>query len=116
VITAGLCTCCRSGLRIIPWSRRRLASPWKKSHELAQWASSTCMLYMAYISYLPVVITTSSFVLQIFALHITGSIDAVLSKEHIREICRHIYNHQVPTKATTTIFWQYYIVTPIYIV
>jgi len=30
----------------------------------------------------------------IFALHITGSIDAVLSKEHIREICRHIYNHQ----------------------
>ncbi|KAJ1276779.1 hypothetical protein BS78_05G241200 [Paspalum vaginatum] len=30
----------------------------------------------------------------VFALHITGSIDAVLSKEHIREICRHIYNHQ----------------------
>ncbi|XP_066357408.1 achilleol B synthase-like [Miscanthus floridulus] len=31
----------------------------------------------------------------IFALHITGSVDAVLSKEHIREICRHIYNHQM---------------------
>jgi len=31
---------------------------------------------------------------QIFALHITGSIDVVLSKEHKREICRHIYNHQ----------------------
>ncbi|KAL6646670.1 hypothetical protein ACP70R_015747 [Stipagrostis hirtigluma subsp. patula] len=30
----------------------------------------------------------------IFALHITGSIDAVLSKEHKSEICRHIYNHQ----------------------
>ncbi|XP_066370456.1 achilleol B synthase-like [Miscanthus floridulus] len=30
----------------------------------------------------------------IFALHITRSIDAVLSREHIREICRHIYNHQ----------------------
>ncbi|KAL5681501.1 hypothetical protein ACJX0J_007886, partial [Zea mays] len=30
----------------------------------------------------------------IFALHITGSIDVVLSKEHRREICRHIYNHQ----------------------
>ncbi|XP_025810653.1 achilleol B synthase-like isoform X3 [Panicum hallii] len=30
----------------------------------------------------------------IFALHIIGSIDDVLSKEHIREICRHIYNHQ----------------------
>ncbi|PWZ53467.1 Achilleol B synthase [Zea mays] len=31
----------------------------------------------------------------IFALHITGTVDAVLSKEHRREICRHIYNHQV---------------------
>ncbi|XP_066358596.1 achilleol B synthase-like [Miscanthus floridulus] len=30
----------------------------------------------------------------IFALHITGSIDDVLSQEHKREICRHIYNHQ----------------------
>ncbi|KAJ1276758.1 hypothetical protein BS78_05G239300 [Paspalum vaginatum] len=30
----------------------------------------------------------------VFALHITGSIDAVLSKEHTSEICRHIYNHQ----------------------
>ncbi|KAL5681495.1 hypothetical protein ACJX0J_007880, partial [Zea mays] len=30
----------------------------------------------------------------IFALHITGTVDAVLSKEHRREICRHIYNHQ----------------------
>ncbi|WVZ49771.1 hypothetical protein U9M48_001100 [Paspalum notatum var. saurae] len=30
----------------------------------------------------------------VFALHITGSIDTVLSKEHIREILRHIYNHQ----------------------
>ncbi|CAL4889387.1 unnamed protein product [Urochloa decumbens] len=30
----------------------------------------------------------------IFTLHITGSIDAVLSREHKREICRHIYNHQ----------------------
>ncbi|CAN6180404.1 unnamed protein product [Urochloa humidicola] len=30
----------------------------------------------------------------IFALHITGSTDTVLSKEHKREICRHIYNHQ----------------------
>ncbi|KAL6602716.1 hypothetical protein ACP70R_043077 [Stipagrostis hirtigluma subsp. patula] len=30
----------------------------------------------------------------IFALHVTGSTDAVLSTEHKREICRHIYNHQ----------------------
>ncbi|KAL6900887.1 hypothetical protein ACP4OV_005563 [Aristida adscensionis] len=30
----------------------------------------------------------------IFALHVTGSIDDVLSAEHKREICRHIYNHQ----------------------
>ncbi len=31
---------------------------------------------------------------QIFALYITGSLDAVLSSEHRREICRYIYNHQ----------------------
>uniref|UniRef100_A0A0E0HR25 Terpene cyclase/mutase family member n=1 Tax=Oryza nivara TaxID=4536 RepID=A0A0E0HR25_ORYNI len=30
----------------------------------------------------------------IFALYITGSLDAVLSSEHRREICRYIYNHQ----------------------
>ncbi|XP_006656089.2 achilleol B synthase-like [Oryza brachyantha] len=30
----------------------------------------------------------------IFALHITATIDAALSPEHQREICRHIYNHQ----------------------
>uniref|UniRef100_A0ACD6AJV0 Uncharacterized protein n=2 Tax=Avena sativa TaxID=4498 RepID=A0ACD6AJV0_AVESA len=30
----------------------------------------------------------------IFALHVTGSINTVLSTEHRREICRYIYNHQ----------------------
>uniref|UniRef100_J3N7J2 Terpene cyclase/mutase family member n=1 Tax=Oryza brachyantha TaxID=4533 RepID=J3N7J2_ORYBR len=32
--------------------------------------------------------------LMIFALHVTGSINDVLSSEHIREICRYIYNMQ----------------------
>lgn len=32
--------------------------------------------------------------LLVFALYITGSLNAVLSKEHRREICRYIYNHQ----------------------
>ncbi|KAL6900886.1 hypothetical protein ACP4OV_005562 [Aristida adscensionis] len=36
----------------------------------------------------------------IFALHVTGSIDDVLSAEHKREICRHIYNHQCRSYAT----------------
>uniref|UniRef100_A0A453R3M5 Squalene cyclase N-terminal domain-containing protein n=1 Tax=Aegilops tauschii subsp. strangulata TaxID=200361 RepID=A0A453R3M5_AEGTS len=31
----------------------------------------------------------------IFALHITGSLNTVLSTEHLREIRRYIYNHQV---------------------
>lgn len=31
---------------------------------------------------------------QVFALHVTGSLNAVLSIEHRREICRYIYNHQ----------------------
>lgn len=30
----------------------------------------------------------------VFALHITGSLNTVLSKEHRHEICRYIYNHQ----------------------
>ncbi|VAI00243.1 unnamed protein product [Triticum turgidum subsp. durum] len=30
----------------------------------------------------------------IFALHVTGSLNTVLSREHRREICRYIYNHQ----------------------
>uniref|UniRef100_A0A453R3M2 Squalene cyclase N-terminal domain-containing protein n=1 Tax=Aegilops tauschii subsp. strangulata TaxID=200361 RepID=A0A453R3M2_AEGTS len=30
----------------------------------------------------------------IFALHITGSLNTVLSTEHLREIRRYIYNHQ----------------------
>ncbi|KAF8673504.1 hypothetical protein HU200_048665 [Digitaria exilis] len=30
----------------------------------------------------------------VFALYVTGSLSAVLSKEHQREICRYIYNHQ----------------------
>ncbi|PNT75939.1 hypothetical protein BRADI_1g42000v3 [Brachypodium distachyon] len=30
----------------------------------------------------------------VFALHVTGSLNAVLSIEHRREICRYIYNHQ----------------------
>uniref|UniRef100_A0ACD5ZMJ7 Uncharacterized protein n=1 Tax=Avena sativa TaxID=4498 RepID=A0ACD5ZMJ7_AVESA len=30
----------------------------------------------------------------IFALHVTGSVNTVLSTEHRREICRYIYNHQ----------------------
>ncbi|XP_047052242.1 achilleol B synthase-like [Lolium rigidum] len=30
----------------------------------------------------------------IFALHVTGTLNAVLSTEHRREICRYIYNHQ----------------------
>ncbi|KAM0830068.1 hypothetical protein ACQ4PT_066464 [Festuca glaucescens] len=30
----------------------------------------------------------------IFALHVTGTLDTVLSTEHRREICRYIYNHQ----------------------
>jgi predicted transcriptional regulator len=47
-----------------------------------------------------IIIIIASFVFQIFALHITGSIDVVLSKEHRREICRHIYNHQVHMKST----------------
>jgi hypothetical protein len=32
--------------------------------------------------------------LQIFALHVTGTLNTVLSTEHRREICRYIYNHQ----------------------
>nr|CAB3445557.1 unnamed protein product [Digitaria exilis] len=32
--------------------------------------------------------------LQIFALHVTNSLNAVISSEHRREICRYIYNHQ----------------------
>jgi hypothetical protein len=31
---------------------------------------------------------------QIFALHVTKSLNDVLSSEHIREICRYIYNIQ----------------------
>ncbi|KAM3196998.1 hypothetical protein ACQJBY_072592 [Aegilops geniculata] len=30
----------------------------------------------------------------IFALHVTGTLNTVLSREHRREICRYIYNHQ----------------------
>ncbi|KAM0855789.1 hypothetical protein ACQ4PT_049564 [Festuca glaucescens] len=30
----------------------------------------------------------------IFSLYVTGSLNIVLSSEHQREICRHIYNHQ----------------------
>ncbi|CAN6372603.1 unnamed protein product [Urochloa humidicola] len=30
----------------------------------------------------------------VFAMHITGSLNTVLSAEHRYEICRHIYNHQ----------------------
>jgi len=30
----------------------------------------------------------------VFALYVTGSLNVVLSKEHQREICRYIYNHQ----------------------
>ncbi|KAM3197000.1 hypothetical protein ACQJBY_072592 [Aegilops geniculata] len=30
----------------------------------------------------------------IFAMHVTGSLNTVLSREHRREICRYIYNHQ----------------------
>ncbi|KAM0829621.1 hypothetical protein ACQ4PT_066771 [Festuca glaucescens] len=30
----------------------------------------------------------------IFALHVTGTLNTVLSTEHRREICRYIYNHQ----------------------
>ncbi|XP_047087774.1 achilleol B synthase-like [Lolium rigidum] len=30
----------------------------------------------------------------IFSLHVTGSLDTVLSPEHQREICRYTYNHQ----------------------
>ncbi|KAL6875627.1 hypothetical protein ACP4OV_013140 [Aristida adscensionis] len=32
--------------------------------------------------------------LLIFSLHVTGTLDVVLSLEHKREICRYIYNHQ----------------------
>jgi len=32
--------------------------------------------------------------LQVFALHVTGSLDSVLSTEHRHEICRYLYNHQ----------------------
>ncbi|VAI41097.1 unnamed protein product [Triticum turgidum subsp. durum] len=32
--------------------------------------------------------------LMIFALYVTGSLDMVISPEHIREICRYIYNIQ----------------------
>ncbi|KAL6623586.1 hypothetical protein ACP70R_033465 [Stipagrostis hirtigluma subsp. patula] len=31
---------------------------------------------------------------QIFSLHVTGTLDLILSSEHRREICRYIYNHQ----------------------
>ncbi|KAK3118886.1 hypothetical protein QOZ80_9BG0710010 [Eleusine coracana subsp. coracana] len=31
---------------------------------------------------------------MVFALYVTGSLNTVLSAEHIREICRYIYNHQ----------------------
>ncbi|OVA00042.1 Prenyltransferase/squalene oxidase [Macleaya cordata] len=31
---------------------------------------------------------------QVIALYITGALNAVLSSEHQREICRYIYNHQ----------------------
>ncbi|KAM3205963.1 hypothetical protein ACQJBY_061573 [Aegilops geniculata] len=30
----------------------------------------------------------------VFALHVTGTLNTVLSREHRREICRYIYNHQ----------------------
>lgn len=30
----------------------------------------------------------------VFSLHVTGSLNTVLSSEHRREICRYIYNHQ----------------------
>jgi hypothetical protein len=32
--------------------------------------------------------------LQIFALYVTRSLNAVVTLEHRREICRYIYNHQ----------------------
>uniref|UniRef100_A0A453MP36 Squalene cyclase N-terminal domain-containing protein n=5 Tax=Aegilops tauschii subsp. strangulata TaxID=200361 RepID=A0A453MP36_AEGTS len=32
--------------------------------------------------------------LMIFSLYVTGSLDMVISREHIREICRYIYNIQ----------------------
>ncbi|KAF2910506.1 hypothetical protein DAI22_11g104900 [Oryza sativa Japonica Group] len=32
--------------------------------------------------------------LLIFSMHVTGTLDVVLSLEHKREICRYIYNHQ----------------------
>ncbi|AQK58451.1 achilleol B synthase isoform X4 [Zea mays] len=32
--------------------------------------------------------------MQVFALHVTGSLNTVLSAEHRHEICRYIYNHQ----------------------
>ncbi|KAL6602776.1 hypothetical protein ACP70R_043137 [Stipagrostis hirtigluma subsp. patula] len=32
--------------------------------------------------------------IMVFALHVTGSLNTVLSEEHQHEICRYIYNHQ----------------------
>lgn len=31
---------------------------------------------------------------QVMTLSITGALNAVLSKEHKREMCRYLYNHQ----------------------
>jgi hypothetical protein len=57
--------------------------------------------FTARASYQPKNCFLFAFFAQIFALHITGSIDEVLSKEHKREICRHIYNHQAQPPLTS---------------
>lgn len=33
--------------------------------------------------------------MQVFALYVTGSVNAVLGPEHQKEIIRYLYNHQV---------------------
>nr|CAB3503994.1 unnamed protein product [Digitaria exilis] len=35
------------------------------------------------------------FILQIFSLYVTGSINTIISLEHRREMLRYIYNHQI---------------------
>lgn len=41
---------------------------------------------------------------QVITLSITGAINAILSKEHKREICRYLYNHQVKTLLSMYLF------------
>lgn len=44
---------------------------------------------------------------QVITLSITGALNAVLSEEHKKEMCRYLYNHQVRTSGALSMPFSY---------